>query len=144
MDDGDIFEHMAVVPSGFGAQRLDVVSSGVGRRRWTREAKARIIAESMAPGVNVADVARRNDMQPQHLYMWRRKAMERVEAGGGQMFVPAMIDEELREAPALPVLAVEISIELCGLHLRVPDGASTAHIGRVLSAVLVLSNTGTS
>jgi transposase len=95
MDDGDIFEHMAVVPSGVSAQRLDVVSSGVGRRRWAREAKARIIAESMVPGANVADVARRNDIHPQHLYMWRRKAMERLESASGPSFVPAMIDEAL-------------------------------------------------
>ena len=144
MDDGDIFEHMAVVPSGLGAQRLDVVSSGVGRRRWAREAKARIIAESMVPGANVADVARRNDMHPQHLYMWRRKAMERLESASGPAFVPAMIDEALREAPALPVLTAEIGIELCGVILRVPEGASTAHIGRILSAVHALSNTSTS
>jgi hypothetical protein len=37
MDDGDIYEHMAVSPVGAGVQRLDVIASGVGRRRWTRE-----------------------------------------------------------------------------------------------------------
>jgi transposase len=82
MDDGDIFEHMMVSPCGGGLQRLDVIASSVGRRRWTREAKARIIAESMAAGANVAEVSRRNDKVPQHLYLWRRMAMERT---GSQM-----------------------------------------------------------
>jgi transposase len=93
MDDGAIFEHMMVSSSEGGVRRLDVVASGVGRRRWAREAKARIIAESMVAGVNVAEVARRNDMVPQHLYAWRRAAMERMELHGQSAFVPAMIDE---------------------------------------------------
>jgi transposase len=66
MDDGAIIEHMTASRGG------DAIASGVGRRSWTREAKARIIAESMVPGANVAEVARCNDMVPQHLYAWRR------------------------------------------------------------------------
>ncbi|MFM2099757.1 MAG: hypothetical protein RLZZ366_1296, partial [Pseudomonadota bacterium] len=42
MDDGDIFEHVMVSPVGAGVQRVDVIASGVGRRRWTAEAKERI------------------------------------------------------------------------------------------------------
>lgn len=75
MDVGDKFEHVMVSSAGGGLQRLDVIASGVCRRRLTREAKVWIIAESMVSGVNVAEVARRNAMQPQRLYMWRRQAL---------------------------------------------------------------------
>lgn len=152
MDDGDIFEHAMVPPVGAGVQRLDVIASGAGRRRWTREAKARIIAESMAAGANVAEVARRNDMQPQHLYLWRRTAMERMgsrletqmgsrtEPHDHPAFVPVAI-EGPRLSPASQSVpdqkagCPEISIDLCGVSLRIPDGASVGHIGRVLLAV---------
>jgi transposase len=135
MNDGAIFEHVMVSSGDGGVQRLAVIASGVGRRRWTREAKARIIAESMVPGANVAEVARRNDMQPQHLYLWRRTAMERMEARGQAAFVPVMIDESRRELPVLPVSAAEIGVDVCGLTLRIPEGVSADHIRRVLLAV---------
>jgi transposase len=142
MDDGVIFEHMTASRGGDGLHRLDVIVSGGGRRSWTREAKARIIAESMLPGANVAEVARRNDMVPQHLYAWRRAALERMEARGQAAFVPVMIDESRRDLPVLPVSGAEIGVDVCGLTLRIPDGASADHIGRVLLAVRGLSNTG--
>jgi transposase len=100
MDDGDIFEHMMVSPCGGGLQRLDVIASSVGRRRWTREAKARIIAESMAAGANVAEVSRRNDKVPQHLYLWRRMAMERTGSQMGSRTGP-------RDQPAFVPVTIE-------------------------------------
>ena len=148
MDDGDIFEHMIVRDGSAGLQRLDVISSGVGRRRWAPEAKARIIAESMVPEANVAEVARRNDMQPQHLYLWRRTAMERMGSRLGlrdqPAFVPVAI-EGPRLSPACqnvpdligscPEAISEISIDLCGVSLHIPAGVSADHIARVLLAV---------
>jgi transposase len=93
----------------------------------------------LRPRVNVAEVARRNDMQPQHLYAWRRAALERIEARGGPAFVPAMIDESPlshaeQRVPALSGVS-EIGVDVCGLTLRIPEGASAEHIGRVLLVV---------
>lgn len=154
MGDGDIFEHMMVADGGTGVRRLDVIASPEGRRSWTPEAKARIIAESMVPGVNVAEVARRNDMQPQHLYLWRRTAMERMGSYGQPAFVPVTI-EEAHRAHAAPQhsaqnVAVrdgscsEICIDLCGVVLRIPDGVSADHIERALLAVRALCCAGAS
>ncbi len=38
-------------------QRLEVINGALGRRRWSAEAKARIVAESLAPGVVISEVA---------------------------------------------------------------------------------------
>ena len=48
--------------------RMDVIPAGRGRRRWTVEAKARIIASSFEPGANIAQIARAHDLVPQQLY----------------------------------------------------------------------------
>ena len=58
-------------------RRLDVVSGPGGRRRWTHEAKMRIIEETLRPGASVADVARRHGLVPQQLYGWRSTARAR-------------------------------------------------------------------
>src|SRR3546814_1709334 len=50
------------------AERLDVIETAGGKRRWTPEARARIIAESLEPGANVSAVARRHGLFPQQLY----------------------------------------------------------------------------
>jgi transposase len=65
-------EHIVDVSEPRG--RVDI-RVGVGRRRrWTDEAKGRIVAESYAPGAVVSEVARRHDISPQHLFVWRKAA----------------------------------------------------------------------
>ena len=47
------------------------------RRRWSEAEKRRIVAESYQPGVSVALVARRNDLNANLVFNWRRKFRER-------------------------------------------------------------------
>lgn len=119
------------------AERLDVIETPGGKRRWTPEARAWIIAESLEPGVNVSAVARRHGMFPQQLYTWRRGLRERAEA---MSFVPAMVERENAGAlPGPPPQRVggQIVIETGNLKIRVPDDVSADHIERVLLAVQV-------
>jgi transposase len=44
------------------------------RRRWTSAEKARIVEESLAADARVAEVARRHDIHPNLLHLWRRQA----------------------------------------------------------------------
>lgn len=59
-----------------GAHRYSVISGPTGRRQWPDEVKARIVAESFAPGVRVGDVARRHGVLPSQLTTWRRQAKD--------------------------------------------------------------------
>ena len=54
--------------------RIDFRRSRSGNRMWPKELKGRIVRESLAPGVRVADVARKYGMCAQQLTTWRRAA----------------------------------------------------------------------
>src|SRR6516165_5352584 len=45
---------------------------GKPRRRWSREDKAAIVAESYEPGATVSGVARRHSLSHTQLFAWRR------------------------------------------------------------------------
>src|SRR5437764_9341295 len=51
------------------------------RRRWTMAEKLRIVKESLAAGVNVAELARRHDIHPHLLHAWRKQARTGLRSG---------------------------------------------------------------
>lgn len=55
-------------------RRLEVLAGPERRRSYTAAQKARMVAETLQPGVSVADAARRHGVHPQLLYTWRRRA----------------------------------------------------------------------
>lgn len=119
---------------GGGYQRVEVLT-GPGRRRvWDEATKARVVAESDAPGAVVSAVARRWQMAPQQLFTWRREARAAgLEASRGEAaFVPIVA-----EPPAAAVAAAEAIVEvvLGGAVVRVSPGVDPALLSAVLRAV---------
>jgi transposase len=55
-------------------RRIELITGTGRRRRWASDDKARIVEESLRPGANVSEVARRNGLSPQQLFSWRRAA----------------------------------------------------------------------
>ena len=68
-----------------------------GKRRWSTEIKARIVAESLQPGARVVDVAARHDLLPHHLSDWRRHARE------GRLALPSDLMDGLTTSPSSAV-----------------------------------------
>ncbi len=115
-------------------RRLEVINGALGRRRWSPEAKARIVAESLAPGVVVSEVARRHDLVPQQLFAWRHQARK------GQLALPAeaLSFVPVTMAPEVPAAAptdATIEVEVGGAVVRVPPGADAKLLAKVLRAV---------
>ena len=106
------------------------------RRRWSEAEKRRIVAESYQPGVSVSVVARRNDMNANLLFTWRRRFREQ----GG--FVPVVVEPD-RMLP-LPKEAGSVDPRSTGrMEIALADGSRVivdrevdgAALGRVLSAL---------
>ncbi|MDN5931893.1 MAG: transposase [Pseudonocardia sp.] len=96
--------------------------------------KARIVAETLEPGAQVSDVARRHGVQPQQVTAWRRLARQ------GRLVVPADGDVVFAtlavEAPEPPIeRTASIEIEAEGVVVRLSADASAERIGAIVRSV---------
>ena len=62
-------------------RRLELITGTGRRRQWSDDDKSRIVVESLKPGANVSEVARRHGLSPQQLFGWRRQARELLKEG---------------------------------------------------------------
>jgi transposase len=53
--------------------RVEVITGPERRRRWSEDEKRAIVAESLAPGASVSEVARRADVCAGQIYRWRQE-----------------------------------------------------------------------
>lgn len=127
-------------------RRFEVINGACGRRRWTADDKARIIAETLEPGAVVSEVARRHGLQPQQLFAWRREARKRAAAMGdaATAFVPAVVEPRAPDEQTLPStrrarrkakLAAEIEVEIGGATVRIGRGANASAVSAVIRAL---------
>jgi transposase len=119
---------------------MEVSSGPTGRRRWSDEEKGGIVAESLAPGARVADVARVRGTTRWQIYHWRKLARE------GLLALPAAPEAE----PAFAAMVVEappkarparkaddaaiVEIVVGDAVIRAPQEADEAQIARAIRA----------
>ena len=127
---------------GFDGE-IEIVRRTRGYRRWPDDVKARIVAESLQPGVRVADVARRHGLASHQLSDWRRQArrglltlpaemMADILEDGEPAFVPLMVapDEDKKVADGM------ITIELSdGVVMRVPGNVAEERVAALVRAL---------
>jgi len=133
--------HPTFEPNGVvGVRRLEVITGVGGRRAWSREDKARIVAESFAARANVSAVARRYGLRPQQVYAWRRLArvgalVLPAEEEIGFVPVVATAGETTPSATTTPSRPGSVEIELAGIVIRVAAGVDCRLLRDVLRAV---------
>lgn len=120
---------------------VEVITSVERRRRWSRDEKLRIVAESSRPGRTASQVAREHGIAPGQLFIWRRQLLaEAIAHGvGSDGFVPVEIANE-HSAAALPgsVRAFERPIEIRlpnGIVIGVSTAVEVEPLRRVLAAL---------
>ena len=142
------------VSSPARARRIEVITGAERRRRWSAEEKADIVAESLAEGAVVSDVARRHGLSPQQLFGWRARLRDAMRGSAPSSdsvpaFVPAIVENE-PPRPSAPTLAAgtvamgtagsdpaSIEIALGGVIVRVRGEADPRALTTVLKALRV-------
>ncbi len=81
-----------------GFRRIELITGTGRRRRWSTDEKARILVESLQPGANISEVARRNGLSPQQLFGWRREV--RCDPDVGRSGAPGKNVREPEPAPS--------------------------------------------
>jgi transposase len=123
---------------GVGVSRLEVIEGPSGRRRRTKAERARIAAESLVPGIAVADVARRHGTTRWQVYDWRKKPRT------GQLVLP----ESVAALPTFAELVVdgaaadtssargapELEIVVGDVVIRAGAGADEGQLTRAIRA----------
>jgi transposase len=118
---------------------FDLVLEPRGHRRWPDELKARIVAETLAPGATVKAVAARYDLRPNHLSGWRRQARDgrlvlpAAEAEAG--FAPVIIRDEVAPAPALTPQGSTLDVILGDVMVRLDVATPAGRIAEIARAL---------
>jgi transposase len=121
-------------------QRVEVITGRRRRRDWSDEEKARILAESAVPDVNISEVARRNGVSRGLLNVWRRNArlpsvdrlrFAQVRLEGGVEAQAVAIDRT--RGLISPIEPIEVVIG--DATVRVPVGVDVVTLKRVVAAL---------
>jgi transposase len=137
---------MTMLPDDAGfkggrVRRIEVFTGAGSRRRWSREEKARIVAESYAGVESICAVARRYGLAQTQIFTWRREL--RAPAPPEQMFVPVVVEPAPKGAStALKPKSARrrhgrggIELDIDGVTVRVAQGADRRTLETVLRAL---------
>ena len=77
---------------------VELLAAPAAKRRWSDEAKGRMVAETLVAGVTVNEVARRHGLKANHLSSWRTLARK------GKLVVPEVAGAEFAAPVASPMV----------------------------------------
>lgn len=131
--DGKKGVHFGVPRNGF-AGRLEVIEGPTGRRRRTQAEKARIVAESLMPGVRVAEVARKYGATRWQIYDWRKRLRRQ-----GRLALPERVATDsafaavvVEGAPQRKAVVACIEIVVGDVVIRAEPGVDEEHLSRII------------
>jgi transposase len=134
-------------------QRIEVITRGEPRRRWTADQKREIAAESLEPGASPIIVARKHGISTGQLYTWRQQLLRNAVGAAADTkpgFVRVDVVAGLARletatpvpptapptvpSPAQPDGRIEITLSR-GVSVRVDAKVDGAALRRVLAAL---------
>lgn len=114
------------------------------RRSYSLEDKRRIVAESYEPGTSVSQVARRNDINANLLFTWRRQLRKPLRTQAPAALIPVeLLRVKESDAPparasgdsAPPATGMMEIVLVDGVRLRVDSQVDGAALRRVLAVL---------
>jgi transposase len=123
---------------GAGVSRLEVIEGPSGRRQRTKAERARIAAESMMPGVTVADIARKHGTTRWQIYDWRKQLRKgNLVLPESVAFLPVfaelVVDDSSAEAAA-SVTRSDLEIVVGDVVIRAGADADEGQLTRAIRA----------
>lgn len=120
---------------------------GQARRRWSDEAKRRLVAETLVPGATVHSVAQRHGVNTSQLFTWRKRFRTEFDLPSAEPLVLAFAAVELAPMPEAmdtadgPVAdtaatAGVIEIELPRGRVRIASDVAPAVVTAALRALV--------
>jgi transposase-like protein len=115
-------------------------TNAAGRRAYNPEFKAWIVEQACVPGMTVAGLAMRNQVNANQLRHWvllHQRGRSSAQTASPRL-LPVTVADDSRSAGwpgAVPGRAAPVEIEWAGAVVRVHEGASAATLGTVLSVL---------
>ena len=114
---------------------VELLAAPAAKRRWSDDAKGRMVAETLVPGVTVNEVARRHGVKANHLSSWRTLArigkLVVPEVAGAEFTAPMVVTQ----SSELPIVTGTIDLVIGPVTVRL-DAATPA--ARVADLVIAL------
>jgi transposase len=136
--DGKVDVHLDVSTAGY-AGRLEVLEGPTGRRVRSEADRARIAAESLMPGVQVAAVARKHGATRWQVYDWRRRLRQgqlALPESMAPMFAPLMVEESSAHQRTLrPPKSTPTKVEIVIDDMVIRTAVDLEHLPQVIRAV---------
>lgn len=118
---------------------VELLAAPAAKRRWSDEAKGRIVAETLVPGVTVNEVARRHGVKANHLSSWRTLARK------GKLVVPEVAGAEFAapvaaaQSFAAPEATASIDLIIGPVTVRLDSATPAARVAELAMALRACS-----
>jgi transposase len=134
-----LHSNYTTAPDSF--RRVEVISGVARRRRWPPSEKARIVAESYAPGASATAAAVRHGLHRNQIFAWRRELRYHAAlvGAGAPAFVPVRLASPAETGPAMMDGGSRIEVIAAGLTICLGAGFDSGDLRRVLQIVRELA-----
>ena len=114
---------------------VELLAAPSAKRRWSDEAKGRMVAETLVVGVTVNEVARRHGVNANHQSSWRtlaRKGKLVVPDVAGAEFAPPVAVAQTMEPP---VMSGTVDLVIGLVTVRLDPATPVARIAELVAAL---------
>jgi transposase len=126
--------------------RIEIITRGEGRRRWTVEQKREIVGESLGPDLTPTEVARKHAITTGQLYTWRQRFLS-IPGALITRAAPRFAEVEVATLPSPPIASAPPSTAPSSpsaslsrpdglIEIMLPDGIVVRVDGHVDGAAL--------